>query len=104
MTWDGRAVTRRIWKDEVAEQDSTHRNKEEKDCRRLPQQRRKLRTVKCRKCHQDCKPEGSDEKEERGLTKRRVMKHRNHELKIHRLNREPEYIVYLYVSSQALLK
>jgi len=43
MTWEGRVVTRRIWKEEVAEQDITHRNKEKgKDCRRLPQQRRKV--------------------------------------------------------------
>ena len=82
MTWEGRVVTRRIWKEEVAEQDITHRNKEKgKDCRRLPQQRRKvtglwkislwkLRTVKCQKCHQDRKPRGSDAREERGVIKR----------------------------------
>lgn len=41
MTWEGRIVIKWMWKDEIAEQEITCRNKEGKDHKRLPQQRKK---------------------------------------------------------------
>lgn len=41
MTWEDKVITSRTWNDEIAERDITRRNKEGKDCRGLPQQRRK---------------------------------------------------------------